>query len=77
VTWEKFFVSGAPRIASVSLSFAQVPQYQGQIAFPSASWQMNAAFKGFVGDFAGYQQSYLDPQSETNQIAAANAVGGG
>jgi hypothetical protein len=35
VTWDKFFTSGAPRIATVSLAFAQVPQYKGLVTFPS------------------------------------------
>jgi hypothetical protein len=43
VTWEKFFPSGNPRLASVSLSFAQLPQYLGVVSFPSASQQMKDA----------------------------------
>jgi hypothetical protein len=35
ITWEKFFSSGVPKIASVSLGFSQVPQYKGVVAFPS------------------------------------------
>ena len=37
VSWESFFPSGFPRIATVALSFAQTAQYNGQIEFPSAS----------------------------------------
>lgn len=37
VTWEKFFPSGVPRIASVSLGFAQLPQYQGSVWFPGVT----------------------------------------
>lgn len=35
VEWVAFFPSGFPRIATVSLSFAQVAQFQGLVQFPS------------------------------------------
>ena len=37
VSWEAFFPSGFPRIASVQLSLAQVAQYNGQVDFPSSA----------------------------------------
>jgi hypothetical protein len=35
VTWESYFPSGFPRVVSVSLAFAQLPQFQGAVYFPS------------------------------------------
>jgi hypothetical protein len=35
VQWVQFFPSGFPRIVEVSLSFAQVAQFQGAVYFPS------------------------------------------
>lgn len=40
VTYDAFFPSGLPRVASVQLGFAEVPQYGGYIDFPSASDHM-------------------------------------
>jgi hypothetical protein len=37
VTYEAFFPSGLPRIATVALAFAEVPQEGGFIKFPSSS----------------------------------------
>jgi hypothetical protein len=37
ITFESFFPSGNPRIASVSLAFAEVPQRGGYVRFPSAT----------------------------------------
>jgi hypothetical protein len=42
VTYEKFFPSGLPRIASVSLGFAQIPQLGGHISFPHRGAVMDA-----------------------------------
>lgn len=69
VTWEKFFVSGAPRLASVNLSFAQVPQYKGQVQFPTGGDAMRNAFvpqsASLVGSnetkFLGYQPEFVEP----------------
>lgn len=35
VEWVAFFPSGFPRVATVSLAFAQIPQYQGIVQFPA------------------------------------------
>lgn len=47
VEWIQFFPSGMPRIATVSLSFAQIAQFNGMISFPAASekWD-DAVYKG-------------------------------
>lgn len=37
VTWESYFQSGLPRIATVSLAFAQIPQFRGGVYFPHAN----------------------------------------
>lgn len=65
ISWEKFFASGAPRLASVSLAFAQVPQYQGKVQFPTADAAMlqgrdGAGFGniGATNSFLGYQPEY-------------------
>lgn len=66
VTWEKFFPSGYPRMASVSLSFAQVPQYKGIVNFPAATDDMVKAYyddkfngkgeaKDYRTNFLGYR----------------------
>lgn len=52
VTWDKFFPSGYPRLASVSLAFAQVPQYKGAVEFPQAEETMAGLTKG-GGDYNG------------------------
>lgn len=36
IEYQAFFPSGMPRIVSVSLSFAQIPQYGGKVTFPQA-----------------------------------------
>lgn len=43
VTYEKFFPSGLPRIVSVSLAFAQVPQLAGFVSFPRRGPNMDSA----------------------------------
>ena len=43
VTYEAFFPSGLPRVASVSLAFAQVPQFGGFVQFPHRGVQMDNA----------------------------------
>jgi hypothetical protein len=62
VTWEKFFATGNPRLASVSLAFAQIPQYQGVVSFPHRSKAMAAAtIDGTrIGDtaFFGYKSFF-------------------
>jgi hypothetical protein len=35
VTWETFFTNNLPRTAKVQLSFSQIPQFKGAVAFPS------------------------------------------
>jgi hypothetical protein len=72
VNWEAFFPSGFPRLATVSLSFTQVAQFRGQVAFPSASkldddvFDPNGAkdltagadFTSSTGDSAGFTFGY-------------------
>ena len=62
VTWEKFFATGNPRLASVSLAFAQIPQYQGVVSFPHRSKAMTAATNDGtrIGDtaFFGYKSFF-------------------
>lgn len=62
VTWEKFFASGYARLASVSLSFAQIPQYQGIVSFPSVTAAMTSVTGegGTAGgtNFLGYQSFF-------------------
>ena len=77
VTWEKYFPSGAPRIASVSLAFAQVPQYKGQVMFPAASQQMLDSFnantaQGGSTSFLGYQPKYVS--TDLSSIATLTGV---
>jgi len=40
ITWEKFFPSGNPRLASVSLAFAQIPQFNQVVSFPGRTKAM-------------------------------------
>ena len=54
VTFEAFFPSGAPRIASVSLAFAQTPQYAGHVEFPGVTPQLEQVVSG-DGDRFGYK----------------------
>jgi len=46
VTWDAFFPSGMPRIATVSLAFAQVPQDGAGVRFPTATTLADAARPG-------------------------------
>lgn len=55
VQLEAFFPSGAPRVASVQLGFAQIPQYNGQVEFPGISAGMEAAVDGNRGVTIGYR----------------------
>lgn len=41
ITYEMFFPNGNPRIATVQLSFAQVPQRNGSVLFPSVTQAMD------------------------------------
>lgn len=51
VTWEAFFPSGFPRLASVQLAFAQVAQYGGQVSFPEANGLLDGVVQsGIDGD---------------------------
>lgn len=38
VEWLQYFPSGFPRIASVSLGFAQIAQFKQQVTFPGCDW---------------------------------------
>ena len=64
MTWEKFFASGYARLASVSLSFAQIPQYKGVVSFPNVTAAMTSVTGngGTVGNtsFLGYQTFFRD-----------------
>jgi hypothetical protein len=40
ITWEKFFPSGNPRLASVSLAFSQIPQFNQVVSFPGRTKAM-------------------------------------
>lgn len=67
ITWEKFFPSGNARIASVALSFAQVPQYQGVVSFPQVGDQMTRVTTGEGATYAnttftGYKQYFGNPR---------------
>lgn len=42
VTYEAFFPSGNPRIATVSLAFAEIPQQGGAIRFPQVTSDLDA-----------------------------------
>lgn len=46
ITYEKFFPSGLPRVATVGLSFAQVAQFGGRISFPRRDDAMDEAVFG-------------------------------
>ena len=46
VTYDAFFPSGLPRIASVSLAFAEVPQAGGTIEFPQRTVQLDEVVSG-------------------------------
>lgn len=46
ITWEKFFPSGNPRLASVSLAFAQIPQFNQVVSFPGRTTAMRDAAEG-------------------------------
>ena len=65
VTWEKFFPSGNPRLASVSLAFAQIPQFNGVVSFPSRTTAMDEAAsvgKRFgTTTFFGYSSFFRNP----------------
>lgn len=55
VTWDSYFPSGWPRQATVQLSFAQVPQYQGVVTFPQANTIMENAVNGKRSTYFGYK----------------------
>lgn len=62
VNYEKFFPSGLPRIASVSLAFAQVPQLGGFVSFPRRGPNMDSALINEGEEFFfGYT---LDPKAK-------------
>lgn len=55
VTYEGFFPSGLPRLASVALAFAQVAQLAGQVFFPHRTEEMENAVDGQAAGFFGYR----------------------
>ena len=64
VTYEKFFSSGLPRIASVSLGFAQIPQLKGIVSFPVNSGVMQTAVSGINPETArGYRTAYRSAEA--------------
>ncbi len=72
VTWEKFFTSGAPKIASVSLAFAQVPQYKGVVAFPERGTSIPS--EGVINNTGGQYRLQLRPYLLTRKLTR-DAVG--
>jgi hypothetical protein len=65
VTWEKFFPSGNPRLASVSLAFAQIPQFNQVVSFPGRTDSMAEATLGGKSIantvFFGYNSFFRKP----------------
>lgn len=55
VTIESSFPSGLPRIATVSLAFAQVGQYRGSVVFPQRSPRTESLASGTAAPFYGYR----------------------
>ena len=51
---EAFFPSGAPRVATVQLSFVQIPQYNNSVHFPGASNAMESVVNGIPEKYMGY-----------------------
>ena len=64
VTYEAFFRSGLPRIATVNLAFAQVAQYAGQVKFPSRTSRMDEV----VTTGAGFAAPYGSQQARTSVV---------
>lgn len=54
VNFEAFFPNGLPRIATVSLAFAQIPQSGGEINFPSANKMGEEVAGGETAKVIGY-----------------------
>lgn len=50
VTWNSFFPSNLPRMATVNLSFEEVPQLNGTVTFPTPTHSMDYLGGGIVGD---------------------------
>lgn len=74
VTWEAFFPNGFPRIATVALAFAQVPQLAGNVFFPSATEALDTARQGLSTRTFGYTLEARG--SNTSQTSAVvNASG--
>ena len=55
ITYEQFFPNGLPRIATVSLGFAEIPQQDGYIRFPEWTEDMAKAVSGANGLTLGYK----------------------
>ena len=51
VSYDAFFPSGLPRIASVQLGFAQIGQAKGQVVFPARTKGLSAYVTGYTADF--------------------------
>jgi hypothetical protein len=51
ITYDAFFPSGIPRLATVSLSFAQVPQYKGRVRFPQSATTLVEDADGVASSF--------------------------
>jgi len=54
VTYDAFFPTGQPRLATVQLAFAQIAQYSGSIVFPQSGRQMARAAYGANSQTFGY-----------------------
>lgn len=75
ISYEAFFPSNMPRIATVNLTFAQVPQYQGSVVFPTVTDAMDMTVMDGIG--AGTRQGYA-PYPLTEFISPKDdAFGGG
>lgn len=49
ITYDAFFPSGNPRVVSVALTFAQVPQLAGRVAFPRWDQALDNVVETFYG----------------------------
>lgn len=61
---EQFFPSGLPRIATVSLSFAEVPQLNGTIKFPRRTAEITRTVEGRNNKTTGYK---FQPKTINNE----------
>jgi len=55
VEWVQYFPSGFPRIATASLSFAQIAQFKGQVEFPAPDLDFDKKVYGTSGGTETFQ----------------------